>query len=252
MTRQQQRKAAGLCIECGNPVGPERFGFNRCVSCAEKAKERARKLHQQRKDARLCLRCGKTAISGMTLCNSCAKENEEKNKEKDNRRKAGGLCPRCGKSVKSGKIHCKSCLEKEREQDKQRVTAGLCMSCGGNTPALPNRIRCRTCTIKYVVKHNCKSIKLAKSLDMKLTNQLFRCPYTGIGLTIGENASIDHKVARANGGTNDLDNLEWVHRWRNRMKSDMGKDEFAEQLDQFLIETVKCRFGVDIKQGIKQ
>jgi len=41
-------------------------------------------------------------------------------------------------------------------------------------------------------------------------------------------------------------------RIRNRMKSDMGKDEFAEQLDQFLIETVKYRLGVDIKQGIKQ
>lgn len=37
------------------------------------------------------------------------------------------------------------------------------------------------------------------------------CPYTGLSLVLGVNASLDHIIARSVGGSDDLNNLQWVY-----------------------------------------
>jgi 5-methylcytosine-specific restriction endonuclease McrA len=52
------------------------------------------------------------------------------------------------------------------------------------------------------------------------------CPYSGRKLEVGRNLSLDHRIAKSNGGTNDLDNLQWVDRYVNLAKHDMSENDF--------------------------
>ena len=56
------------------------------------------------------------------------------------------------------------------------------------------------------------------------------CGYTGLPIVIGANASIDHKQPKSKGGTDELQNLHWVHYQINMMKGDMDLLEFIEVL----------------------
>ena len=51
------------------------------------------------------------------------------------------------------------------------------------------------------------------------------CPYTGIQLNLVD-ADIDHIVPRAKGGTNDPNNLQFILREVNEMKSAMPEADF--------------------------
>ena len=53
------------------------------------------------------------------------------------------------------------------------------------------------------------------------------CALSGIRLDI-DNAELDHKIPVARGGTNDLSNLQWIHKEINRAKGTMTNDEFIE------------------------
>ncbi len=61
---------------------------------------------------------------------------------------------------------------------------------------------------------------------MKLKEQEFKCFYTGKLLLPGDNLSIDHKVPRSKGGTDNLDNLVWVDIAVNRIKNNVDLEEF--------------------------
>jgi 5-methylcytosine-specific restriction endonuclease McrA len=53
-----------------------------------------------------------------------------------------------------------------------------------------------------------------------------KCAYTGLDLIPGGNASLDHKVPKALGGTNDLGNLQWVEFNVNRAKNSLTEEDF--------------------------
>ena len=55
-----------------------------------------------------------------------------------------------------------------------------------------------------------------------------RCAYSNIPLTLRKNAQLDHIVPKSKGGENVIDNLHWVHRTVNRMKSCMDEDSFLD------------------------
>jgi hypothetical protein len=70
--------------------------------------------------------------------------------------------------------------------------------------------------------------QLAKELLIK---QGFKCPYTGVPLTPGVNASIDHKnpKSRFPDQRSDWKNVEWVDWKINSMKTFFTKEEFLKR-----------------------
>ena len=68
--RQNDRRANGLCVNCGKnpPLSP----FIACKSCREKQKASKAKLRAYRLANRLCVRCGKRIpVSNSKNCSAC-------------------------------------------------------------------------------------------------------------------------------------------------------------------------------------
>ena len=100
---------------------------------------------------------------------------------------------------------------------------------------------CEICSLKRSSYDLFGTEQKWKSLAALLQRQNFTCPYTGIKLFIGVNASIDHKIPKALEGSNDLGNLVWVHIWINKMKYVTLPEEFNKELDLFLEKTITHR-----------
>lgn len=68
---QNRRRAAGLCVDCGQPKPPERHST--CLSCAMKRKKWAHEKYVMDREIGLCTRCeADAAREGKTLCMACA------------------------------------------------------------------------------------------------------------------------------------------------------------------------------------
>ena len=74
-----------------------------------------------------------------------------------------------------------------------------------------------------------------------LQKQSYRCPYSGLPLEVGGNASIDHIIAKS--VRPDLryepSNLQWVDVDVNRMKSDKTHEEFIALIERIYRHTRK-------------
>lgn len=89
------------------------------------------------------------------------------------------------------------------------IEQGLCVICHKPRELLDKK-RCNSCIQKY--------------------NQNRKCIYTGQSLKIGDNLSIDHIVPKAQNGTNEINNLQWVDYKTNMMKRDMDHGEFINTM----------------------
>ena len=67
----------------------------------------------------------------------------------------------------------------------------------------------------------------AVALKHLIEMQGYKCALTGVKLT-PKTAELDHKTPLSEGGTNDLDNLQWVERSVNRAKGTLTNEEFIE------------------------
>lgn len=67
----------------------------------------------------------------------------------------------------------------------------------------------------------------AAKLEELVRKQGFRCALSGARLT-PETAALDHITPVADGGTDDLDNLQWVSKEINTMKGTMSQERFIE------------------------
>lgn len=65
----------------------------------------------------------------------------------------------------------------------------------------------------------------ASGLKQVLEQQEYRCALSGRPLT-PEDAELDHKIAISNGGTNLIDNLQWLNSQVNRAKGTMSQENF--------------------------
>lgn len=75
-------------------------------------------------------------------------------------------------------------------------------------------------------------------LAAKLVFQNNRCVYSGRILELGINASVDHKIPKFKGGTDDISNLQWVDANVNVSKNCLGEEEFF-RLIQDIATTLK-------------
>jgi len=130
ITRQESRKKAGLCCSCDNKTTTT----IRCEPCKDKRKN----FQRNRKTTGLCTVCGKANDrKGLSNCSACSKIKVALYAE----RKATGLCPHCGsdKPLGFGK-HCERCRDINRKKDNRKyyrlraqvieAYGGVCMCCG--------------------------------------------------------------------------------------------------------------------------
>lgn len=191
---------------------PAAAGKKKCETCFEKVRVITNLSRRQTKDRGICYRCGVNPLTTHTICDGCRIKH-----------KADG----------------------DRRKD-ERVTKGICAECG-KAPLSGNSRSCENCILKAMAKAHFKDVK-----KWNLLRQLFdsnsTCPYSGIKLILGINASLDHKVPKSKGGNNDTANLQFIHLWCNTIKSDMDESIFLLELQQFAEQVVQLRGNEKFKK----
>lgn len=128
-----------------------------------------------------------------------------------------------GRNLTQDRIHRR---RKRQERCDNLNRQGLCVVCGKRDAVAGDKLRlCDICWIKSTLQRSTGSRKNWKTLRDALVSQK-HCPYSGVELIIGKNASIDHKIPVSRGGTHDVNNLQWIDLHINYMKRDMTDDEF--------------------------
>ena len=178
------------------------------------------------------------------------KEYREKNKDllnkkvrEKHKKRYGISCARCNSKLdgKSKRL-CLKCLKFQseaslrlREKTKKKNCCVRCRS----SDYIKNRIDmhrfkpakvklCIACYLKRMSYSVCGSQKLWEKLLKLFNEQNQLCVYTGEKLIIGVNASIDHINPRVKGGSNKIENLQWVDFRINLMKRDLVEPEFLK------------------------
>jgi 5-methylcytosine-specific restriction endonuclease McrA len=126
--------------------------------------------------------------------------------------------------------YCRPCLAAVRRASMRRLrarrtAAGVCEFCGAQ-----RAYASRHCLLHWVrtssVATGNGTLAFARQVLNLLERQGFRCALSGLPLIPGQNASLDHIVPRARGGTHELSNLQWVTTDINNAKWALGADEF--------------------------
>jgi hypothetical protein len=226
-----------LCVECGKLPA---LGKSLCNSCSNKRSGRKKEIRSRRLSDGLCVKCGKISVLGTVSCNSCSNKNSERKKEIRSRRLSDGLCVRCGKNYPENcKSSCDNCIKQKYEQSiilkEKRLEIDMCTQCGKKS-ACEGKKRCKLCIFKNICRKATGSTRNSKHLAKKIQDQNFTCPYTGIKLIVGVNASLDHIVPKSKGGSNNVENLEWIDLNVNLLKGARTKDDFME-IWKFLVKS---------------
>ena len=165
--RRAERRAAGLCIRCGN-VAPEE-GRSMCEPCRDDRRAAKRARRAERRAAGRCEDCAAPVTGGAAYCAPCAAaRNERRQRDPEAHRKADrrryaerrarGDCTSCGKPAQ-GAAECEACRDAARARyhvrraaararyDARRA-AGVCVRC--QTPTVGDAAYCANCAVANV------------------------------------------------------------------------------------------------------
>jgi hypothetical protein len=234
--RDAHHKQHGLCKRCGKTIEEGSTRVN-CEMCISKMRPLDHQRYYKNKNMGTC-RCGTPTKDGRVWCGKCSKNNSRRNSKVYYENKSKKIC-RCGESILDGFTSCEKCRKKlipHRKKMKNNFREnGLCVRCG-KTPmrykVFPRQTLCEKCYLQQCSYNNLGSTKHWKFLKEKLVAQGCKCTYTGDKIVLGENDSLDHinPVARFPKLKHDLNNVEWITREVNFMKSENTKDEFIQCL----------------------
>jgi hypothetical protein len=124
---------------------------------------------------------------------------------------------------------CKSCITIQNTQIKQnRRNNNICRNC--NKPTLKNSVYCFDHWFMDVSRRHFKTPKYDKALIDLWEKQNRKCVYTGIELIPADNMSLDHIISRYDNPSlaHDFNNVQWVHKDINTMKSKFSHDNFIK------------------------
>ena len=196
-----------------------------------------KRRQKERVDKNLCTKCGKNKPRlHYKRCEDCInklkswRKQTGYDKELYTFRKQHKLCVRCGVCLTNHKIKCDECSELSSNRITKRRLAGLCVNC--KNKSLNTNALCEVCWFKNLAHSSLGVTTAWSSIKELIIKQKYKCAYTGKSLIIGDNASIDHIVPKKRGGTNTLDNLQWVDLSVNLMKRDMLHDDFLKVVSQ--------------------
>lgn len=146
------------------------------------------------------------------------------------------LCKKCNKENLTNFKHCTNCLQKDKELKKQiresRIKEDKCLRCGTKnilkeTISEKRKTRiCELCYFKNISMRRFGSSHRANEIKEILVKQNYKCAYSGVKITPGIDAQLDHIIARYAGGSDENENLQWVHSTVNRTKSDFSPEDF--------------------------
>lgn len=136
------------------------------------------------------------------------------------------ICHACGRRLSGSDAPCSVCetivLQKKIFQDKQKEE-GLCRCGAPAEVSRRDRPSCMPCWFACAGQ----SIRGNGTMLQQIFEEQQRCcAYSGELLIPGVNMSLDHKLPRSRGGTNNTTNLQCVTRRVNLMKADMTHEEF--------------------------
>lgn len=173
------------------------------------AKSRKEYSRQRRKVC--CEDCGGPKEIG-GYCKACWNKRTKRRKKLFAEKKARGECITCINKTEN-KSRCDECLIKQREQRKRRESKrfekGLCVNCGKNKHTKHSKT-CGNCFCRNVSKFHFNTYSKTEDLKNLLKHQNYICPYTGKKLILGETCTLDHILPKSRGGSNDMNNLQWV------------------------------------------
>ncbi len=178
----------------------------------------------------LCVTCKKCPPRPDRLsCQDCADGVNVRNKKIKSDKLAAGKCVVCGQDHAKRSACCDNCKEKQRiaklERARQLLEQGLCGYCG-KFPNVKSIWACTNCCLKKTAFRLWNTSGCWRELQDLHDRQDGSCPYLREPIIVGFDASIDHRIPRSKGGSDDISNLQWVHRSVNIMKWDLAHDEF--------------------------
>jgi hypothetical protein len=107
---------------------------------------------------------------------------------------------------------------------KKKKEAGVCQHC--SNPATVGGL-CLRDWFKNVASIHFGTRKLGEALQSIWDAQKGLCVYSGEPLVPGQTASLDHKTPITRGGVIAVENVQWVSKRVNTMKTDMTDFEFV-------------------------
>lgn len=204
--------------------------------------EYAKKWREQRRIDGLCVNCDNQSQIEKIRCLQCSQVQNEKTKERRDAKKKQGRCKCCEEKSLLGKVVCQKHLDEHKkwrdDEIIRRRKLGLCNYFGCKTSAIVDENRkfglCEQHYLQTLSRSHFNNCKRWQELKEIFYNNPV-CPYTGIKLKLGVNASLDHIIPKAKKGTNDKHNLQFVYCFDdfdvNRMKGEMTSDEFKKAID---------------------
>ena len=198
--RSETRRAAGLCIRCGN-VPPEK-GRSMCEPCRDDRRAAKRARHHERRAAGLCVKCAAPAPGGKAYCGPCAKtrsrrRNLKAKRETDRRRyaerRARGDCTSCGKPA-NGAAECRACCDAARARYDARRAAGVCVKC--RTPTYGGTAYCGPCAAAKAGRRDREAeyaARRARYADLRARGRCVRCEAPSPGMARCEPCSRRHR-----------------------------------------------------------
>jgi HNH endonuclease len=184
-----------------------------------------------------CTYCKKQpAADGKKKCETCLEKVKKSGVTFRLKSQEKGICYRCGINPLTTHSICEDCRIKHKagidRYKIERVAQGICAECG-RSPLSGNAKSCENCILKAMAKAHFKDVK-----KWVLLRQIFDlnsvCPYSGIQLILGDNASLDHRIPKSKGGSDEIENLQFIHVWCNIMKSNMEELKFIQDFKMFI------------------
>lgn len=170
------------------------------------------------------------------ICSLCKEEKELSNFGKHTKGYYRSVCNPC-RGIQA-KEYSKSGKQK-KSRDKRnikRVRDDTCCLCINQKTAFSRY--CLFHWVQRLVKKNMNeknNDELVQNLLDKFNLNEGTCFYSGVKILPGLTASIDHRIPKSKGGTNDITNLEWVHMGINTLKGNFTEKEFISKCAPILV-----------------
>lgn len=198
----------------------------------------------KRKQSNLCVNCGKTKGNNISVhCDICKKLKNQLSRDDKRHLKEKHRCLDCrGMLEICDNVRCTICKKKNNIQTslrrKKLRSNGLCM-CGKPATVRDSVTVCEDCWFKEIARKRTKATRNWALIKELLIKQEYKCAYTGKPLVVGKNASLDHIMPSSKGGSDKINNLQWVDIDINEMKNDFAHDDFLNTIKHILIYTQK-------------